>query len=564
LISSINGIFSGLFATNFIGATAMGAVGLYAPIALFVGAISMMILTGSTILCGKFMGKNQIDQMQSTFTIDITMCLVVSSVITAVLLVLGIFDLTSLIAPDIETRTMFNAYIIGQAIGVFPSMAGQQLAAFLSLENNPKRTSVASISYILSNLFFDFLFIQVLRMEAIGLALASSFGLWIFMLIQAQYFFTDKSSLKISFKSMNLKNAVEIAKIGIPGAIQSAYMTVRGFIVNGLIIAYVGSVGISAFAASDSVLNLFWAIPAGMLAVSRMLMSVAVGEEDKKTLVNTMKVALYRFIPLMALVAFGIILLSKPLTMMFYRNPAEPVYDMTLWAFRILPLCMPLSIVCMQFNCYYLGIGKQFMVHLLSILDGFVNISIFTAILIKYLGIRSVYISNVMNGVTIIIVILIYSCIKNKKFPGNTEELMAIPKSFGVDDDHRLELSVESIDDVTGISQEVQAFCLEKGVSSRKAYLSSLALEEMAGNVVKHGFSMDDKKHTATVRTIVKGEEVILCIKDDCQPFDPVQRQKIADPEDKTSNIGLRIVYGTASELNYQNILGLNVLTVKL
>ena len=36
------------------------------------------------------------------------------------------------------------------------------------------------------------------------------------------------------------------------------------------------------------------------------------------------------------------------------------------------------------------------------------------------------------------------------------------------------------------------------------------------------------------------------------------------DQEDKTKNIGIRLVQGLASELHYQNVLGLNVLTIKL
>ncbi len=75
---------------------------------------------------------------------------------------------------------------------------------------------------------------------------------------------------------------------------------------------------------------------------------------------------------------------------------------------------------------------------------------------------------------------------------------------------------------------------------------------------------MDGKKHNLSTRTVVKDEDVILCIKDDCKPFDPVQRQRIAYPEDKTSNIGIRMIYNIAKDFSYQNVLGLNVLTIRI
>ena len=89
-------------------------------------------------------------------------------------------------------------------------------------------------------------------------------------------------------------------------------------------------------------------------------------------------------------------------------------------------------------------------------------------------------------------------------------------------------------------------------------------MEEMAANIIQHGFTKDRRKHSVDVRVVHKDGDVILRIKDDCVPFDPSERQKMADEEDKTKNIGIRMVFRMASEVRYQNILGLNVLTVRI
>ena len=57
---------------------------------------------------------------------------------------------------------------------------------------------------------------------------------------------------------------------------------------------------------------------------------------------------------------------------------------------------------------------------------------------------------------------------------------------------------------------------------------------------------------------------MILRLKDDCAPFDPGERQRLADGDDVTRNIGLRMVFKTARDVQYQNILGLNVLTLRI
>lgn len=94
--------------------------------------------------------------------------------------------------------------------------------------------------------------------------------------------------------------------------------------------------------------------------------------------------------------------------------------------------------------------------------------------------------------------------------------------------------------------------------------LSGLAIEEMAGNIVQHGYSEDHKKHNIEVRVVHKDGSLILRIKDDCVPFDPADRRDLVEPEDITKNIGIRMVYSMAESVQYQNILGLNVLTIRM
>ena len=66
------------------------------------------------------------------------------------------------------------------------------------------------------------------------------------------------------------------------------------------------------------------------------------------------------------------------------------------------------------------------------------------------------------------------------------------------------------------------------------------------------------------MRIAVRPETLILSIKDDCVPFNIEQRRQMMDQEDVTKNIGIRLVSGIASEMHYQNILGLNVLSLRL
>ena len=88
-------------------------------------------------------------------------------------------------------------------------------------------------------------------------------------------------------------------------------------------------------------------------------------------------------------------------------------------------------------------------------------------------------------------------------------------------------------------------------------------MEEMAGNVVTHGFSDPNRKYSVDIRVVFKDGRLTLRIRDNCRSFDPSEHAKTKDNDD-VSNIGIRLVYSIAKEVDYQNLLGLNVLTIRM
>ena len=134
-VGAINDILASYFASNYVGIDAMSAVGLYGPVNQLITAICTMLMGGSVILCGKYMGRNEQDKLQNVFSVDIAVSTQISLVFVALFLILGSFNLTGFFTHDRLVRPHFNRYLLGQAIGVLPLMLGNQLSAFLSMEN---------------------------------------------------------------------------------------------------------------------------------------------------------------------------------------------------------------------------------------------------------------------------------------------------------------------------------------------------------------------------------------------------------------------------------------------
>ena len=563
VINAVNGIVDSLCTSNFIGTTAMSAIGLFAPFNHFLYAASIAFVGGSQILYGRYLAKER-ERINGLFSLDLVLSGGLSLLTVAGLVLLVVTGATRMFVSAQPNLQMLNDYILGQAIGIPGLVLGQQLFAFLSMENQKRRTMAASIACIVVNAALDYLFISQFSMGTFGLGLASSLSTWVFLGVQAIYYLKGRSEWKFSLRALPWKDASQIVRLGYPGALSRFVEMFRCLIVNQLLLAVVGSAALSSFAASNSLLAVFWSVPFGMMAVSRMLFSISIGEEDRLTMVQTMKIALTRCVPLMCAIAAVLILLAEPLTRLFYRDPSDPVYGMTVMGFRLLPLCMPPAVISLNYACYAQTAEKKVMSIVLPVIDGMVGVVLFSLILIPTMKMNGLYIANILNGLLCFAVTLIGARISIGHFPRSIEEYMAIPPHIGVGPDERIDITVTDMEQVLPLSRQVTDFCLQRGIDRRRAQICGLCMEEMAGNVVEHGFSADRKKHQVVVRVTHKEGEVILRIRDNCRAFNPWEYSRLMDMDDLGKNVGIRLVFNIAGKVSYQCVLGMNVLTIRV
>lgn len=559
-VGSINSLIDGAMAGNYIGPLAMAAIGLYAPAIKIIETINAILLGGSQILCGQFLGKNQIDRTCSVFSLDMTLLLIISAVFTAIG-VLAPRMLAGILGADTETMQGLTDYIIGMTPGILPWLMSLQLTAFLQIEQQQKRTYIGMAVMAAVNIGTDYLFLNELHMGMLGLGLATTISYWAVFAVLGSYYLTGKATILFRFRGIVWGDLGEIIRIGFPGAIVTFCLAVRGIVLNALLLRYAGNDGISALSALNTCGGLLFAISAGLGSATRLLVSIYIGEEDPVSLKLVMQTALTRGVAMVCGAAALVFLLARPLSGLFFPDPASEVYRLTVLLFRIYPFCMPLTAINVIMVNYFQSSARMKIVHILSMMDGVIGTVLSSLILAPILGAVGIWIAHVLNGVYTLIAVILYARIINGRMPHSIFDLLAIPAGFGVAEDQRLDISIHNEEEVTQTSQLVMAFCKRVGISSRGAVFAGLCMEEMAGNIVEHGFN-DGKKHMVDVRVVNRKDGLLLRIKDDCRAFNPKEKLALIDPEDITHNIGLRMVQRLAREMSYSNVLGLNVLTI--
>ena len=400
-------------------------------------------------------------------------------------------------------------------------------------------------------------------MGLFGLGLATAIANWIAFFVLVFHYFTKKAVFKINLSGLQFKDFTDIMKFGLPMAASQFLLAIRGITLNAEISRLVGNDGLAAFAAVGTFGYIYWAVPAGITAAMVTLASVFTGEQDRSAIKLLMKIYLRKAVPMVVGASLILSALCYPLTYMFFRDASPTVFTMTLIGFALFPLSSPFSAVLVGIRDLWRCMEYKSAVIIIIVLDGFLMVTVLSFVLGYLLGMTGIWIAQVAGCAGIVLIIWFLAWVKIGKIPTSINDLCCFPEGFGVAEDQRLSMSIHSMDEVENISEKVISFCHGIGISDSTSLKAGLCIEELAGNIVRHGFS---KKSNSVVDIAVVNTDhgLIIKFKDNCEHFNPSECETIFTPDDPAHNIGLRLVNKVSKEMEYQSLLGLNVFSITL
>ncbi len=559
----VNTIVDGIIAGRYISERTVGVIGLFFAVIGIISAICSVVMGGGAVLSGRFIGTGELEKTRGIFSLCISLAVIIGLILSGICFFFP-EEIALFCGADEGLKESLMNYSRGYAMGIVPMFVAQQLGSFLQLETQSKRNYMGVGAMIVSNILMDILFVTILKLDVFGLAIATSTCNWIYFLVLVPYYFSGKAQMKFSFSNIYWAKTLELIKIGSPGALLQVCLAMRDLTLNRIVLSVGGEAGLSSRASMGMITGLFVAIAVGGGTVIRMLASVYVGEEDRDSIKELIRLALTRLMAMMIFAMVLLFLLSGAMSSIFFKDKTSEVYIITKQQFMIYTLAMPFILLVQIQTNYLQASGHNIAVHISSIMDGYVSVVVPAIILAPLMGVLGVWWATPIGILITSMVYVVYAIVWTKHVPRNVDEWLLFKPGFGVEDKDRLAIVINSMDDVIGCSETIQKFVSDHGYDKKTAYFSALALEEMAGNVVSHGFIVDKKEHDMDVRVICKKEGVMLRIKDDCVPFDPVERTDLLNPEDPTKNIGIRTIGKIATDMSYQNMLGLNVLTIEI
>lgn len=559
------GFVDGVIISRFLGANAMAAQGVAHPYFSVLGIISGMLATGLQTLCTTYIGEGKKKELNSVFSLTCLAAAASSAVITLLILLFSrqISEALGGAMSSPELLKDISRYLCGVAIGTPALMFVAVLTPIVHMDGSKTRARTSVIALFVANILGDLL-VVVLKGGIFGMGLATSISNYLAAGILLTHFLGRNCSVRFSLSDLKTSELRDILKIGLPKATRRLANTLRPLCLNRLVLRYGAAVAMSAMSIRNNLNDLMDIFGSGLVAAALLMVGILYGEQNRTGIRQITKQALRYNLLIVGSLALLLIVLAPQLAL-FYTEDSQVTRE-TVIAIRCMALNLPLNTFVEIYANFLQGTKRHNGVHILNFCSRFVCIVGCAFVMGHFWGINGIWAAFPAGSMLLIAAIAVVCRIKGKAGRSLYETMFFLPEAFGVPDENTLECSITTQAEVVGISIQAEEFCRKCGIDERRAYLMALCIEEMAGNIVTHGFCMDKRKHSVDIRVIISGDQLTLRLRDDCPLFDVKERgeQWRSRPEDPAACIGIRLVTRMSKELIYINTLGTNNLIVTI
>ena len=565
--ATIGMIVDGLVIGRFLGEKAMSASGLVSPVFLILCAIGGAFSAGAQNACARRMTVGEMKKANQIFSLTLVWLLIVS----AVFMIFGFAFRTQIAVAlgangaEAELLGMTRDYLTGILIGVPAIMLALALAPFMELDNDRPAAIVAVGLMTVVNVTMDLLNVKVFHGGMFGMAIATTSSYYLGMIPLIIHVFRKTSSYRFTLSDFSWNGTGELVAVGLPSAIARVCLTTRTFVFNNITRAVGTSTLLSAYTIQNTVAALLSALGLGIGSATLMIVSVVYGEEDEIGAESLFTTAAKTALLLNAILAAVTFAAAGQLAGIFVKaDEAAVLLPVAVRAVRYYAFIMFFDALNIVVINYLQGMGELKLANLLCAVDNLIYAAVLGLILGNVMGETGVWLAFILGEILTSITVVIAARIRNGRMPSKIKDFLFLPKGFGVPAKDRLEMSITSMEEVVHLSEGAYRFCLEKGGDRKKALYISLAIEEMAGNIIEHGFG-DGKPHSIDLRLVRKGDEFILRMRDDCRAFDPESWLKAnGQTERPEENIGIRMVFRLIKDIKYVNTVQTNNLIVRI
>lgn len=553
---SLSSIMDGVIASQLLGTDALAAINACIPFTVLFGALYVIIGVGGSMFAASKMGAGKTKEANGAFALSIILLIALGLLVTVVLSIVE-KPLVTYITRGSDLYDLTRDYLRIIILGAVPLFLGPGISYFMTLDGRPELSMALMLIYSGGNIILDLLFMGPLKMGIKGAAAATVLAAALGLICVALYFLSRKRMLRFSPQDIRLNALSPLIIGGLPSALNSIVLFVRMLALNKTALSVLGNAGATAVAVCNSCSSFAAIFISGITATMLTILAVLYGEEDQHGLKEVFKraVKLVIFASVVMLVVFEGI---PGLVVSAFGITGDSLRTLGILAVRLFGLSLPLYAVVHIFMSFYQAIGKKGYSICIVVCEGVVFMLpsvFFLSRLITENGL-GLWLSFVCAEVMTLIFIAVANMVIAKR--RKVKWLLLLEdRNNGIVFDKTIDNDAES---VSGLSEQIVAFCIENGIDKSKAYKTGLAVEEMAVNTIRYGYK-EGVQSTLDIRIIISPEkDITIHIRDSGALFNPLEYN--LDEADHLG--GIYILSKMTTSIEYSRSVGLNNLIIKL
>ena len=558
LATAIGNVIDGIIIGNMLGADSMAAFGFTNPYQKFTAIFPNIFALGMQILCSQKLGKGKLTEANGIFSLALSVALSLAIFFIAVTYIFPA-QIADILGAE-ENLGIIRAgaidYFQAFSLGLPAVAAVAILSPIMQLDSDRSRAITAVTILSASNVLGDLIAISYFggTMWSIGIATTVSYYLATGFLIL--HFFKPTANFKFSFAHMQFSNLREMLLIGSPSALGRGASMLQSDFLNHVALSIGGGAGVAAVAIFNNIFSMIETFPKSQATAIQMIGGILIGEEDKKSISKLIKVTV-KYSTIISLTTAGILILAAPLIADIYTPDSNSeVYEMVAESISWIAFTLLFMSFGEILQYFYQAYGRFNLVNIMAFTNNVLFVVPFVLLLTPHFQMTGIWAGFFLSKLAFLLAIIFGVCIYYKKITFKLENILLLPKDFGSPENPQMNMTVNFKDDDLSVSEVVEVFLEKHNISRKKTMYAAICVEEMVKNIFK--------KHSIDIRIVVKGENAIIRIRDDCRAFNPKKWYEIYNSEDVTAHIGIRLVSKMAHEFNYINVLKLNNLIIKI
>ncbi len=414
LVMSLNILVDSIFVGKWVGALAIAAINVVLPISFFIAAIGMAIGIGGSSVLSRALGAGNREKALKVFGNQLALTIIITLTLISVGLIF-VNDLVYIFGGKGDLFQMAKDYYIIVLYGV-PILAMSMMGnTVIRAEGKPKFAMIAMIIPSVTNLFLDYLFINVFEWGMIGAGWATTLS-YISCFLFIVYFFIFHSELKLRPLDLKLEKSIvsEISSLGSITLARQAVISVVYLLLNNIMIDLEGEWAVTSYAIVSRLL-MFALFP--IIGVTQGFLPIAgynYGAKKFERVREVINTSIISSIILGVLIFSILWFLSEEITLLFLNSGSESSEAERLINRKVLketPLAIvmvfaltPLVAIQTIGSAYFQAIGKTIPALLLTLTKQAFFLIPLLLILPKYFGIFGVWIAFPISDILSILV----------------------------------------------------------------------------------------------------------------------------------------------------------------